>query len=86
MTKIYALGFAALFAVAASAVPAAAKDHHGHHHGHHGHGHHGHHYDGGFGLGFGGIVVDFGGPVVYADPDPIYCMGRHGKLYICGWN
>ena len=85
MTKIYALGFAALFAVAASAVPAAAKDHHHGHHGHHGH-HHGHGYGGGFGLGFGDIVVDFGGPVVYDDPDPIYCVGKHGKLYVCGWN
>lgn len=86
MNKIYALGFAALFAVAATAVPAAAKDKH---HGHHGH-HHGHHHggwDNDYGFGWGsGIVLNLGGPqVVYDDPDPIYCVGKHGKLYICGY-
>jgi hypothetical protein len=77
MSKIYTVGIAALFAavsLAATTVPAAAS----HHHGHHGH-HHGHH--GNFGWGF-----DFGSIAVYDEPDPIYCVGRHGKLYICGWN
>jgi hypothetical protein len=87
MTKIYALGFAVLFAVAATAAPAVAKSKHHGHHGHHGnHGHHGHHGNG-FGIGFGnGIVLDFAAPVVYDEPDPIYCVGKHGKLYVCGWN
>jgi opacity protein-like surface antigen len=77
MSKIYTAGIAALFAavaVAATTVPAAAKHHHGHHHGHHGG-----HWGGGFGFDFGTIVIA-------DDPDPIYCVGKHGKLYICGWN
>jgi hypothetical protein len=81
MRKFYTAGIAALFAavaIAATTVPASAHHHHGHH-GHHGH-HHGH---GGFDWGFGGIVVDLGS---YDDPDPVYCVGRHGKLYICGYN
>ena len=80
MSKIYTAGIAALFAavtIAATTVPASAHHHHGHHH--HGH-HHGH---GGFDWGFGGVVIDLGS---YDEPDPIYCVGKHGKLYICGWN
>ena len=41
----------------------------------------GHGHFGGWNYGFGGIYL--GG---YDDPDPIYCVGKHGKLYICGWN
>jgi hypothetical protein len=77
MSKIYTAGIAALFAavtIAATTVPASAH-HHGHHHRHHGD----------WGWGGGGIVLDFGS-VVYDDPDPIYCVGRHGRLYICGYN
>jgi hypothetical protein len=76
MNKIYTAGIAALFAavaIAATTVPASAHMHH-----HHGHG--------GWGWG-GGIVLDFGGPsYVYDNPDPIYCVGRHGHLYVCGYN
>jgi hypothetical protein len=77
MNKIYTAGIAALFAavaVAATTVPASAHMHH-----HHGHG--------GWGWGGGGIVLDFGGPdYVYDNSDPIYCVGRHGHLYVCGYN
>jgi hypothetical protein len=79
MSEIYTAGIAALFAavsLAATTVPASA--HHHHHHGHH---HHGHHH-GDFGFGF-----DFGSVAIYDDqPDPIYCVGKYGKLYVCGWN
>jgi hypothetical protein len=83
MSKLYTAGIAALFAavsIAATTVPAAAGGGHGHH-GHHGHGH-GH---GNWGGNWGGVGIGFGTVVIADDPDPIYCMGRHGKLYICGW-
>jgi hypothetical protein len=84
MSKFYTAGIVALFAavsIAATTVPAAAKHHHKHHGHHHGHGHgHGH---GGFDWGFGGVYL---GGYDYDEPDPIYCVGKHGKLFICGWN
>ena len=82
MSKFYTAGIVALFAavsIAATTVPAAAKHHHKHHGHHHGHGH-GH---GGFDWGFGGVYL---GGYDYDEPDPIYCVGKHGKLFICGWN
>ena len=90
MSKIFTAGIAALFAalaITATTVPAAAK-HKGGHHGHHGNhgGHHGnHHGNHGGHWGGSGIYFDFGS-VVYDEPNPIYCVGRHGKLYVCGWN
>ena len=85
MSKLYTAGIAALFAavsIAATTVPAAAGGGHGHH-GHHGHGHgHGH---GNWGGNWGGVGIGFGTVVIADDPDPIYCKGRHGRLYICGW-
>ena len=83
MSKLYTAGIAALFAavsIAATTVPAAAGGGHGHH-GHHGHGH-GH---GNWGGNWGGVGIGFGTVVIADDPDPIYCKGRHGRLYICGW-
>lgn len=80
MSKLYTVGIAALFAavsIAATTVPAAAGNHHhNHHHGHH-HGHHG----GNWGWDF-----DFGSVAIYDEEDPIYCVGRHGDLYVCGYN
>jgi hypothetical protein len=80
MTKLTTAGIAALFAalsIAASTVPAAAG-HHGHgHHGHHGHGH----WGGGYGFGFGFPTI-----IVNDDPDPVYCVDRRGRLYVCAYN
>jgi hypothetical protein len=74
MNKVLTVGAAALFAalsIAATAGPAAAKNKHHHH----GHGHWNH----------GGIVLSFGG-LVYDDPDPIYCVDGHGRLFVCAYD
>ena len=82
MSKLFTAGFVALFAavsIAATTVPAAAGNHHHNKHHKH-HGHHGHH-----GYWNHDFYFDFGS-IGYDEPDPIYCVGKHGKLYICGWN
>jgi hypothetical protein len=85
MKKTFAIGFAALIAaasVAATTAPAASKHkHHGHHHGHHGH--HGGHWGGGYWG--GGLVFDIA-PLVIDQPDPVYCVDRRGRLYVCAYN
>jgi hypothetical protein len=84
MSKIYALGFAALFAIAGTTAPAFADNHHNHHNNHHNHhNHHHNHHNNGWDWNGGGIYFDFA-PIV--EEEPVYCVDRRGRLFVCAYD
>jgi hypothetical protein len=77
MSKIYAIGFAALFAavsIAATTAPASAKNFKNFNHPWH----HSHWHD--------GFFFDLSPLVIDEAPQPVYCVDHRGRLYVCDYN